>query len=283
MNRHILIVDDEPNILNSLSRLLEEEDYVAYRGNSGQEGLAILESTRSIGVVLSDQRMPQMTGTEFLRAAKEKFTFKVRMILSGYSELQTLTEAINEGSIIKFICKPWDDDQLLKAISEAFEYYELSERNRILSQELIDTNRQLEKLNSELESKVNEKTHNLQLHIASLRVHQEALEHFPFGVLALDNELSVVLENARSRSTLTRTENSSLGLHIADALKEDYKEAIEASRQTICQDAKPVMELQYEDSSLQIHRLGSATHSIGLLLIAIPHNHSDNGQQRNDA
>jgi len=280
MNRHILIVDDEPNILNSLSRLLDEENYVVYRATSGQEGLSILESTPSIGVVLSDQRMPQMTGIEFLRAAKEKFTFKVRMILSGYSELQTLTEAINEGSIFKFICKPWDDDLLLKAINEAFEYYELSERNRMLSEELIKTNRQLERLNSELESKVNEKTHNLQLHIASLRVHQEALEHFPFGVLALDNDLSVVLENARSKSTLTRTENSSLGLHIADALKEEYKEAIEASQRTICHDANPVMELQYEDNHLQIHRLGSATNSIGLLLIAIPHDHSDNGQQK---
>lgn len=277
MERHILIVDDEPNILNSLQRLLEEEDYIVYRANSGQQGLEILESTPEIGVVVSDQRMPQMTGIEFLRNVKAKFEFKVRMILSGYSELQTLTEAINEGSIFKFVCKPWDDEQLLKAIAEAFEYYELSERNRILSQELIDTNKQLEKLNSELEDKVNEKTERLQLHVASLRVHQEALEHFPYAILGLDSSLVVVLENAKARNTLTRSHTSSLGLPLANALKDQYQDAITAAQKAVHSDEDAIMELDFTDSCLQLHKQGQATEFIGLLLIEIPPHRVRNG------
>ncbi|MGB1061605.1 MAG: response regulator, partial [Ketobacter sp.] len=113
MERHILIVDDEPNILNTLQRLLEEEDYVVYRADCGQKGIDIIDANPQIGVVLSDQRMPNMTGTEFLKQIKLKHQNVVRMILSGYSELSTITNAINEGSIFKFLTKPWEDDLLL--------------------------------------------------------------------------------------------------------------------------------------------------------------------------
>ena len=125
MERHILIVDDEPNILNTLQRLLEEEDYVVYRADCGQKGIDIIDANPQIGVVLSDQRMPNMTGTEFLKQIKLKHQNVVRMILSGYSELSTITNAINEGSIFKFLTKPWEDDLLLNSVQEAFEYFEL--------------------------------------------------------------------------------------------------------------------------------------------------------------
>lgn len=270
MRRHILIVDDEPNILNSLQRLLDEEGYCVHRAKDGQDGLQILASTPEIGVILSDQRMPQMTGIEFLRAVKSNHASKVRMILSGYSELQTLTEAINEGSIFKFVCKPWDDDQLLNTIKEAFEYYELSQKNRLLSEELIETNHKLEKLNSELETKVNEKTHKLELHIASLKVHQDALEYFPYSVVGLDSDLFVVLENAKARTLLTRTANSALGLHISQALQPEFQYALPEIDRMMHTEDLPTSELTHGDSRLQIHRLGSEMNSLGLLLIALP-------------
>lgn len=270
MRRHILIVDDEPNILNSLERLLEEDGYVVHRATGGQEGLAVLEQIPAIGVVLSDQRMPQMTGIEFLRLVKSNYNSKIRMILSGYSELQTLTEAINEGSIFKFVCKPWDDELLLKTINEAFEYYELLEKNRRLSQELVDTNHKLEQLNCELEARINEKTHNLMLHIASLKVHHETLEYFPFGVIGLDRDLFVVLENAKARTLLSCSGTSTLGLHVSRALKTEFQDILPEINRMLHGSDILSMELKHDQISLQIHCLGSSLESPGLLLIALP-------------
>ncbi|MEM7282817.1 MAG: response regulator, partial [Pseudomonadota bacterium] len=223
MERHILVVDDEPNILNALERLLEEQDdLTVHRASNGQDGLAIIEANPEIGVVLSDQRMPNMTGTEFLKQIKQKHKNVVRMILSGYSELSTITGAINEGSIFKFLTKPWDDDLLIKAINEAFDYYELSYQNQLLNAELQKTNSKLAELNSQLEQLVEEKTRNLQLHIASLRVYQEAMEHFPYAVIGLDDADSIVLENQAARQYFTADCASLLGLPIETALRDKW-------------------------------------------------------------
>lgn len=270
MKRHILIVDDEPNILNSLERLLEENGYAVFRANSGQNGLAILAHTPEIGVVLSDQRMPHMTGIEFLRQVKTIHSAKIRMILSGYSELQTLTQAINEGSIFKFVCKPWDDEQLLASICEAFEYYELLEHNRRLSLELVETNQKLERLNSELEGRIEEKTRYLQLHIASLQIHQETLEHFPFGIVGLDSQGTVVLENEKARSLLTGGSVTAIGLPVAKALKLSYLDLLPDIHLMLTESISTFREVRHGDVAIQIHTMNVNQHAVGLLLIALP-------------
>ena len=160
MERHILIVDDEANILSALDRLLDEGGFVVHRASSGEEGLQVIDSNPQIGVILSDQRMPGMTGTEFLKAVKETRESVVRMILSGYSELNAITQAINEGSIFKFVSKPWDDFLLLNTVKEAFEYFELAEHNRHLTEELQSSNHQLAELNRNLERLVDERQTN---------------------------------------------------------------------------------------------------------------------------
>ena len=122
--RTILLVDDEENILAAMRRVLRREGYRILTAGGGQEGLELL-ATNPVDVIISDQRMPNMSGVEFLRQAKATYPETVRIVLSGYTELQSITDAINEGAIYKFLTKPWEDELIRANIAEAFRYKEL--------------------------------------------------------------------------------------------------------------------------------------------------------------
>ncbi|MBU0752674.1 MAG: EAL domain-containing protein [Gammaproteobacteria bacterium] len=115
----LLLVDDEPSILNALKRVFRNEGYRLLMAGSGQEGLELLALHR-VQVIVSDQRMPEMGGVEFLSRAKELYPDSVRIVLSGYAEVGMVTEAVNRGAISKYFTKPWDDDQLRAEIRRAF-------------------------------------------------------------------------------------------------------------------------------------------------------------------
>ncbi|HRF73006.1 MAG TPA: response regulator [Accumulibacter sp.] len=138
--RHLLLVDDEESILRSLQRMLRRDSYTIHLATSGEDGLAILER-EPIGVIVTDQRMPGMTGSQFLSKVKEKYPETIRIVLSGYTELNSITDAINTGAIYQFLTKPWDDDLLREKIAGAFAHYELkSEKARVsaLNRAIID-------------------------------------------------------------------------------------------------------------------------------------------------
>ncbi len=115
----LLLVDDEPNILNALKRLLRRDGYRILSAGSGEEALELL-ATNSVQVIVSDQRMPAMSGVELLSRARELYPHTVRIILSGYSDISTLSDAINRGAVWKYISKPWDDETLKDEIRHAF-------------------------------------------------------------------------------------------------------------------------------------------------------------------
>ena len=140
--RTLLLVDDEENILTSLRRLLRREGYTILIGHSGEQGLEIL-AQHPVDVIVSDQRMPNMTGVEFLRRVKTAYPDTVRMVLSGYTELQSITDAINEGAIYKFLTKPWEDEQLRANIAEAFRYKELADDNENLHEQVKIANQEI--------------------------------------------------------------------------------------------------------------------------------------------
>jgi CheY-like chemotaxis protein len=151
-SRTLLLVDDEPNILASLKRLMRRSGCEILVANSAEEALDLL-SRQPVDVILSDQRMPGMNGVQFLRLAKERLPNTVRIVLSGYTELESVTSAINEGAVYRFLTKPWEDELLRKHIEEAFQYKEKEDENRRLNllvhtanQELATANRQLEEL-----------------------------------------------------------------------------------------------------------------------------------------
>ena len=113
------LVDDEPDILNSLKRLLRRSGYRILTAGSAAEGLELL-ALNSVQVIVSDQRMPNMSGSEFLGRVKILYPDSMRIVLSGYTEVAALTDAINRGAIYKFVTKPWNDDDLRRVIREAF-------------------------------------------------------------------------------------------------------------------------------------------------------------------
>jgi diguanylate cyclase (GGDEF)-like protein/PAS domain S-box-containing protein len=121
--RTLLIVDDELPVLNALQRMLVDEGYMILTAASAREGLELL-AEHPAQVILSDQRMPGMSGTEFLGRVKVLYPDTVRMVLTGYAELETVVQAVNEGAIYKFFSKPWDVEQLRAQIRDAFLYYE---------------------------------------------------------------------------------------------------------------------------------------------------------------
>jgi diguanylate cyclase (GGDEF)-like protein/PAS domain S-box-containing protein len=117
--RQLLLVDDEQNVLSALSRLLRRDGYIIHTATCADEGFDIL-GRYPIEVIVSDQRMPGMAGTAFLTRVKEMYPDTIRIILSGYADLATVTDAINCGAIYKFLTKPWNDTELASQIVEAF-------------------------------------------------------------------------------------------------------------------------------------------------------------------
>lgn len=118
----LLLVDDEASVLAALKQLLCNENYQILSATSAEDALALL-ALHPVGVVLTDQRLTGMTGVELLARARKMYPKVVRMVLSGYTGLDSLTEAINRGEIYKFFTKPWNDAELIESVREAFGYY----------------------------------------------------------------------------------------------------------------------------------------------------------------
>jgi diguanylate cyclase (GGDEF)-like protein/PAS domain S-box-containing protein len=193
--RTLLLVDDEPNIVAALKRLLRRDDYQILTASGGQEGLDLLATT-AVDVIVSDQRMPGMIGADFLRAAKGLYPDTIRIMLSGYTELQSVTDAVNEGAIYKFLTKPWDDEQLRGHIAEAFRMKEIADDNERLNLELRTANYELASTNRRMEDLLRQNQQQIRRDEISLSVARELLQFLPLPVLGLDDEGLVAFVNA---------------------------------------------------------------------------------------
>jgi len=210
MDRSILLVDDEENILSSLARLLRRQGYKILRANSGKAGLEVLKDN-VVGVIVSDQRMPEMTGVEFLGLVKNIYPDTTRIVLSGYTDLKSITDAINDGDIYKFLTKPWDDEILLKSIDEAFDRYEMKILNTRLSEELKVANAELENANRKLNLAVEVKTNEVEINMHVLRVSQDVLENLPIGIICIADDELIVITNKCSEQWLGSKNKSLIG------------------------------------------------------------------------
>jgi CheY-like chemotaxis protein len=122
-SRSLLFVDDEESILRLLTRILRGEGYDIHTATSAEHALQILAQT-PIAVVVSDQRLPGMSGTEFLRRVRALYPETVRIVLSGYADIESVTSAINDGAIYKFLTKPWEEDALRSDLRHAFRMFD---------------------------------------------------------------------------------------------------------------------------------------------------------------
>jgi EAL domain-containing protein (putative c-di-GMP-specific phosphodiesterase class I)/CheY-like chemotaxis protein len=124
----LLIVDDESNIASAVIRLLRREGYRILAAHSAAEAFELL-ALNAVQVIVSDHRMPVMTGAEFLGKVKSLYPDTVRILFSGYVEMEALTDAVNRGAVYRFLLKPWDDAVLRETIRAAFQYYWLTHRH----------------------------------------------------------------------------------------------------------------------------------------------------------
>ena len=158
--RNLLLVDDEPQILNSLKRELRDEGYRIHTAEGGQAGLDILKKHET-GVVLSDQMMPGMDGIAFLEEARRLKPDAVRIMLTGHGTFESASKAINRSHVFGYLTKPWDAEDLKAKLRSAFEYYELVMENRRLLRLTEEQNAQLKAFAADLESIVGERTQQL--------------------------------------------------------------------------------------------------------------------------
>ncbi len=120
----MLVVDDEPDNLDLLYRTFRR-NFSVFKAESGLRALQILEAEGEVAVIISDQRMPEMKGTEFLSKTVPQFPNTVRIILTGFTDIEDLVDAINSGQVYKYITKPWDPNELKTVVQRAAETYEL--------------------------------------------------------------------------------------------------------------------------------------------------------------
>jgi response regulator RpfG family c-di-GMP phosphodiesterase len=156
----ILFVDDEQNILSSLRRLFRGQGYQVFTAESGSAGLEILER-EEVDLVISDMRMPHMDGARFLEQVRSRWPDTIRLLLTGYSDIQSILDAINRGEIYRYITKPWDDNDILLVVRHALERRTLEQEKRRLEALTQQQNEALKILNANLEAKVEARTAEL--------------------------------------------------------------------------------------------------------------------------
>jgi signal transduction histidine kinase len=149
----LLVVDDEPDLVYSVQDLLRY-DYRVLGATRASEGLKILEREQ-VHIVMSDQRMPEMTGVEFLKKLRETHPHIVRLLFTAYADLKAVVDAINQGSVYRYITKPWEPQELQAVLRQAAEHYDLLDERRRLLEQLQAKNRELEEANRQL-SQANE-------------------------------------------------------------------------------------------------------------------------------
>ena len=132
----VLFVDDEEKVLRSLNIGLRDEPYHKLFARSCKEALEILQR-EEVHVIVTDMRMPEMTGLELLRTVKEEYPHIIRMVLSAYMQITTLLTAINQGEIFRYITKPWKlEEEFKPAVRQAIDYYNLQSERKTIPQHI---------------------------------------------------------------------------------------------------------------------------------------------------
>lgn len=268
MERTLLLVDDEENILRSLMRVLRRDGYTILTAGGGPEALELLEQ-HPVGVIVSDQRMPVMTGSEFLEHAKEKRPETIRIMLSGYTDLQSVTDAINRGSIYKFLTKPWEDELLRENIRKAFEHYDLRAERDHLADQLQEANKQLAEANARLERQVAHQDIELELRHRMLELSQDVLEHLPVGVIGVGNDGVIALANELAHHLLRQPLGTLLSCASAEVLPPEVQNAcMTPMAETV---TLPDVRLVPDGMPVQVHcsQLGGHMRNDGTMLVLV--------------
>ncbi|MFZ6742606.1 HD domain-containing phosphohydrolase [Undibacterium sp. JH2W] len=217
----LLFVDDEPNILSSLRRLFRQHSYKIFIANGGQEGLDILEK-ESIDLVISDMRMPVMDGAVFLAHVKDRWPNTIRLLLTGYADIQSTIDAINRGEIYRYITKPWNDNDIVLVVKQALERKALEIEKKRLEELTLRQNEELKSLNASLEIKVDERTADLKkAHSSLLQANDKLKSNFLTSIKVFSNVIEMrgdkLVGHSRRVADLSRKIAKKLNLDTREA------------------------------------------------------------------
>ena len=205
-NRKVLFVDDEPSILASIKRALRKEQYTVLVAASAQEAMDIIVANE-VQVVISDQRMPDMDGTELLQKIKQVSPGTVRAILSGYANADVIVDSINKGEVYRFIPKPWELEDLKEAINQCLKHSEVMVDNFNLIYKAHATTRELRTQYHQLENAAEHRN-------MILEFTQEMLEYTPYSMLGINVSGEVLICNEHARTSISEFGEFDPGTHI---------------------------------------------------------------------
>jgi response regulator RpfG family c-di-GMP phosphodiesterase len=263
--RTLLCIDDEPNILNALKRLLRKENFRLLTATSGKEGLQCL-AENEVHVVVSDQRMPEMNGTEFLKEVKTRYPDIIRIILTGYTDVDSISEAINEGHIYKFFLKPWNDQNLKLEIRQALEQHALMQDNRWLHDQVLQQNEELKKINENLEEIVLERTQRLELQNNALQFSHAILDDLPIPILGISSEMMVVMANKSLYRYLGPDQPIRLGGRINEFFQPGLEEKLTRGLATLEKCTIPVTDIHGRDFQMDLVPLTGRYQGQGMVM-----------------
>ena len=218
----VLCVDDEINVLNALKRLFRKEGYKLLTTSSGADALKLLQDN-PVHMIISDQRMPEMSGTELMAKVKEFYPDVIRIILTGYTDVDTITESINQGHIYKFFLKPWNDQSLVLEIRQAMEQFDLVQTNKALHQTVLEQNKAFRQINDNLETLVKERTREVEIQNQALALSHAILENLPVPIIGVSTELMIVLINKAVHEVDIGIQ---IGRPVSDYISEDFEKKI---------------------------------------------------------
>lgn len=215
----ILCVDDEPNILKSLTRLFRTADFRVLTANGGAEGIRLLQNEQ-VDVVVSDMRMPVMDGVQFLEQVQQRWPSVVRLLMTGYSDINAIIGAVNRGNIYRYITKPWDDTDILLIVRQALEMKFLQQERARLEALTSAQNEELRLLNASLEAKVEQRTAELKVSNESL---QESNEKLKNNYVTLIKVFTALIEMRGGHLAGHSRRTADLCRRIATRLKQERK------------------------------------------------------------
>lgn len=217
----VLAVDDEPNILSALRRTLRTQGYRVRTAESGAVGLAMLADAPA-DVIISDMRMPEMNGADFLHRTRHQWPESVRILLTGYADVQATIEAVNRAEIFRYLSKPWDDAVLLSTLRDGLERQVLRREREQLLQTISRQHAQLQGHSEQLEQRVRERTAALATAQAELKQAHDRVQGDLVGTLKLlshlaDTRAGLATGCARDTAALVRQLAPAAGLDARNA------------------------------------------------------------------
>ncbi len=243
----LLFIDDEENILAALKRLFRPLGYKVLIAASGAEALALLEKEH-VDLVISDMRMPQMSGAEVLEQMRKRWPEVVRILLTGYADLTSTIAAINRGEIFRYIAKPWDDNDIVLIVRDALERKCLLEEKQRLEALTLRQNEELKELNSSLEIKVRQRTE--QLHTALEKLKKDYFATIQVFANLMELRKGAMAGHSRRVAKLCRSVAEKMGLPAVDIRDLEVAALLHNIGQIGLPDHllnKPFIELSYED------------------------------------